>query len=228
MNSLRPSDAYMRQWNNHHWFRWWLVAWSAPSHYLNQCWIVVNWTLKNIFQWKSNQNTTIFIEENARQNVVCEMASILSRPQCVNIFWLWQIGHHYADDIFKCIFLNENVWIARKKSLNIFPEDPINNIQSLVQIMAWHLPCDRPLSETIMFGLLLHIYVSEPQWARVHLPEYTKPPRSHYIPLYIQSVTQSSFQQLLLEFLKSRNLVQFYVATIGIVQITTSNSVCHT
>ena len=21
INSLRPSDAYMRQWNNHHWFR---------------------------------------------------------------------------------------------------------------------------------------------------------------------------------------------------------------
>ena len=23
-----------------HWFRQWLVAWSAPSHYLNQCWLV--------------------------------------------------------------------------------------------------------------------------------------------------------------------------------------------
>ena len=25
-----------------HWFRWWLVAWSAPSHYLNQCWNIVD------------------------------------------------------------------------------------------------------------------------------------------------------------------------------------------
>ena len=41
--------------------------------------------LANIFQWKSYQNTTIFIEENARENVVCEMASILSRPQYVNM-----------------------------------------------------------------------------------------------------------------------------------------------
>ena len=23
---------------DHHWFRQWLVAWSAPSHYLHQCW----------------------------------------------------------------------------------------------------------------------------------------------------------------------------------------------
>ena len=28
----------------HHWSRQWLVACSAPSHYLNQCWIIVNWT----------------------------------------------------------------------------------------------------------------------------------------------------------------------------------------
>ena len=54
------------------------------SDYLNQCWIIVNLTLANIFQWKSNQSTTIFIDENARENVVCEMASILSWPQCVN------------------------------------------------------------------------------------------------------------------------------------------------
>ena len=36
-----------------------------------------------MFQWKFSQNTTIFIEEIARENVVCEIASILSRPQCV-------------------------------------------------------------------------------------------------------------------------------------------------
>ena len=35
------------------------------------------------FQWNLNHNATIFIDENARENVVCEMASILSRPQCV-------------------------------------------------------------------------------------------------------------------------------------------------
>ena len=28
---------------NHHWFRYWLIAWPAPSHYLNQSWNIVNW-----------------------------------------------------------------------------------------------------------------------------------------------------------------------------------------
>ena len=38
-----------------HWFRKWLFAYSAPSHYLNQCWVIVNWTLRNKFQWNFNQ-----------------------------------------------------------------------------------------------------------------------------------------------------------------------------
>ena len=61
-----------------------ISAWTAPSHYLNQCWNIVNWTLRNKLQWKFNRNSNIFIYENAHENVVCEMASILSWPQFVN------------------------------------------------------------------------------------------------------------------------------------------------
>ena len=60
-------------------------AWSAPSHYLNQCWNIVNWTLRNKLQWNFNRNSNIFIQ-NAFENAVCEMASIWSRPQWVNCF----------------------------------------------------------------------------------------------------------------------------------------------
>ena len=68
----------------HHWLRSSLVAWSAPSHYLNQCCNIVNWTLRNKLEWNFNQNSNTFIEENTFENVVCEMLSILSQPQCVN------------------------------------------------------------------------------------------------------------------------------------------------
>ena len=51
-----------------------------------------------------------------------------------------------ADDIFKCIFLNENVWFSIKISLKVVPKDPIYNIPSLIQIMAWRRPGDKPLS----------------------------------------------------------------------------------
>ena len=51
----------------------------SPSHYLNQCWLIVNWTLRNKLQWNSSRNTKFFIHENAFENVVCEMVAILSR-----------------------------------------------------------------------------------------------------------------------------------------------------
>ena len=83
VNSLRPSDAYMRHYTNHHWFRQWLVAWSAPSHYLNQCWFIVNWNFWNKLHWNPNRNSYIFIQENAFENVVRKMTAILFRPKCV-------------------------------------------------------------------------------------------------------------------------------------------------
>ena len=50
-------------------------------------------------------------------------------------------GCHFADDnIFKDIFLYENVWILTEISLKFVPKGPINNIPALVQIMAWRRP----------------------------------------------------------------------------------------
>ena len=43
---------------------------------------------------------------------------------------------HLAEDIFKCVFLNENVDISMKITLKFVPNDTINNIPALVQIMA--------------------------------------------------------------------------------------------
>ena len=90
VNSLRPGDAYMCQWSNQHWFRWWLVAWSAPSHYQSQCWHIVKKTLRNKLQWIFSRNSNNFIQQNAFESVVCEQAAILSWPQWVNgpCYWL--------------------------------------------------------------------------------------------------------------------------------------------
>ena len=68
----------------------------------------------------------------------------------INTLRLRQNGRHFTDDIFKCIFLNENAWILISISLKFVPKGPINNIPALVQIMAWHQTGDKPLSETMM------------------------------------------------------------------------------
>ena len=79
-----------------------------------------------------------------------------------------QYGLHFPDDIFKCIFLNENVWISIKISLKFVPKGPINNIPPLVQIMAWRWPGDKPLFEPMMVSLMTHICVTQPQWIKRH------------------------------------------------------------
>ena len=92
------------------------------SHYLNPCWNIVNGIHKNKFQFNFNRNSSIFIQENALENVVCEMASILSPPQCVKmrpylivqneaskihnkLEWLWMT---------KCSCLNSDICIILK------------------------------------------------------------------------------------------------------------------
>ena len=85
----------------------------------------------------------------------------------INTLRLRQNGRHFPDDIFKCIFLNENVWISIKISLNFVPRGPINNIPALVQIMAWRWPDNKPLSEPMMVRLLTHICVPRPQWVKI-------------------------------------------------------------
>ena len=39
-----------------------------------------------------------------------------------------QNGRHFADDLFKCIFLNETAWISLEISLKFVPKVQINNI----------------------------------------------------------------------------------------------------
>ena len=43
-----------------------------------------------------------------------------------------QDGRYFPDDIFKCIFLNENVLISIKISLKFVPKGQISNIPALV------------------------------------------------------------------------------------------------
>ena len=53
-------------------------------------WNIANWTLANKLQRHFYWNSNIFIQENAFENVVCQMAAILSRPQCDN--WLHRLN----------------------------------------------------------------------------------------------------------------------------------------
>ena len=82
-----------------------------------------------------------------------------------------QNGRPFADDIFKCIFLNKNVRIPIKTSLKFVLKGPIINIPALVQIKTWRRPCDKPLFEPMMVSLPTHICVTRPQGIKKQLNE---------------------------------------------------------
>ena len=81
-----------------------------------------------------------------------------------------QNGRRFPDDIFRCIFLNENVWISLHISLKYVPKLRINNIPALVRIMAWRRPGNKPLSEPMIGNSLTHVCVTRPQWVKCICP----------------------------------------------------------
>ena len=70
-----------------HWFRYWLVAYSAPSHYVNHFWFIVNWILSNKLQWHISQNTKCSIHKNAFEKVVGEMNGGGESTRCFLCYW---------------------------------------------------------------------------------------------------------------------------------------------
>ena len=55
-----------------------------------------------------------------------------------------------AAEIFKCIFVNENIRISIQISLESVPNDLTDNKSALVQVMAWRRTGDKPLPEAMM------------------------------------------------------------------------------
>ena len=120
-----------------------------------------------------------------------------------------QKGCHFADNIFICIFLNENVWISIKNSPKFVLKRPIYDIPALIQIIAWRRPDDRPLSQPMVVRLPTHVCVTRSQWVlflwrilecihNVQINLYERP-ISHYI------------QQFRFHYLKTNYNVQIHM-----------------
>ena len=61
--------------------------------------------------------------------------------------------------------------ILNEISLKYLPWDLIDNMTTLVQIMAWCRSDEKPFSEAIMDVLLTHLCITQPQW--VNHPPHT-------------------------------------------------------
>ena len=109
-------------------------------------------------------------------------------------------GRHFPDYIFIYISLNKNALISIKISLKFVPKVPINNIPTLVQIMAWRRPGGKPLSEPMIVSLLMHICVTRPQrvksYSQYRLTGYASPVFVMVIPVLICIFASFLFHKL--------------------------------
>ena len=122
---------------------------------LPPCGYSPNWTLTAQYN---------FMDFGQHSPMVCWPISSSDYQSTYNTLRPRQNGRHFADDIFKCIILNVDVWIPIKISLKFVTQGPINIIPALVQIIAWRRQGDKPLSEPMMVRLPTHICVTRPQW----------------------------------------------------------------
>ena len=105
--------------------------------------------LGNKFQWKFHPNTTIFIQENAFENVVWEMAVILPQPQYVktnshNAYSKFithaqnnKAGSGEKRNFPKCLAFNSLIEIKKMQTLW---RHQMDTFSALLAICTWNLP----------------------------------------------------------------------------------------
>ena len=142
--------------------------WSIVGYGISAFWNLGNWSIGNLILLIKH----LFIE--------------MAQVSFFNSLRPRQDGRHFAD-IFRYIFLNENVWISINISLKFVPNGQNNNILALVQIMAWGWPGDKPLSEQMMVRLPTNICVTR-QWVK------SAPPISVIIFVWAESSPLTIFR----------------------------------
>ena len=174
-NSLLPGRRQAIIWTNAG-----LLLIGPLGTYLSEIWIQIQFSLKKI-DWKMLSGkwrpSCLGLNVLMAWHNTCRCQAI----SCTNhdsVHWCIYItkhlnlslpgrnGHHFADDIFRCILVNEKFYILINISLNFVPKGPIDNNPALVEIMAWCRPGDKPLSEPMMVNLLMSIYIIWPQWIK--------------------------------------------------------------
>ena len=152
---------------------WHVSVWERPLNFWATLLVASKISLRLLW-WPPTEHQCVLIYRCVFTHVCCWLFSVGNKVTTtttkLNTLRPRQDGRHFADDIFKCIFLNENVWILIKISLKFVPWGPINNIPALVLIMAWCWPGDKPLSRPMMVRLLMHLCVTRPQCISAGLP----------------------------------------------------------
>ena len=108
-----------------------------PSHYLNQCWVFVKWTLRNKLQWNFNLKTKFPFAKMHLKILSVKWPpfclggdELMVNPGCRHHqAWYWKLSillhfFYYVDvhNFSLCIVGNKGIWIYCMVSLDCFTE----------------------------------------------------------------------------------------------------------
>ena len=128
----------------------------------------IKWTKNSCIVKKTNRFYTMTLLCERFDLTRCSYWTALSLCQQMKdlVFWLAfntkfmppslnssppeQNGCHFAENAFRCIFVNEKFCILIKISLMFVPKCLIDNKPGLAKIMAWHQIGTKPLSEAML------------------------------------------------------------------------------
>ena len=108
-----------------------VMAWcrQATSHYLSQCWP------------RSLLPYGVTTWANVDPDLCCHMESLGPMSYLISP---GQNGRHFADHIFRCIFINEKFWLGIHWCLFL------RSNWALVQVMAWRRTGVKPIPEPML------------------------------------------------------------------------------
>ena len=123
------------------------ISIKIPLNFVPKRPIDNKWSLAQVMAWRRTGDKPL---PEAMMSQFNEMMHIcVTQPQWVNTLVPRQNGHHFAGDSFKCVSLNENVWISLIISLRFVSVGQIQ-FSVLIQVMAWCQTGVKPLSELMM------------------------------------------------------------------------------
>ena len=145
-----------------------------PSHYLNQGWNIVSWTLGNKL-WKPNRNLYIFFQENAFENVIWKMTAIfLSLNMLKPMMTQFSLGYIYelvqdrrnSSALAMQLHLScTNPWIykppeCRSRTVKFLQGDTLDECKwshrvlttcRNIQYQGWFYICAQPMRDGVTF-----------------------------------------------------------------------------
>ena len=167
------------------WTQLYIPGFGAPCKYMCvclkyvQCGTVITWSILTQILTNTPQRasygvsfaninsdayfTSVTLVPYARS---CNVCRNLKYYRMSNTLRTRKNGRHFAGDIFKHIFSNENCCILIRISLKFVPRDPISRYASVGSDDGLAPTRPKPLSEPMLVRLLTHICVTWPRWVK--------------------------------------------------------------